>query len=60
MYVPLKKGNLIKQKQEIAASHHPWKSNFFLKLPWFEKMFKNTPSLVMTGTYIQPYITKTD
>ena len=46
---------MIKQKLEIATSHHPWRSitKLFLKLSWLEKMFENTPSWVMTDTYIQ-------
>ena len=51
--VCIQKRGLIKEKLEIAASHQQWKSisKVFFKLSWLEKMFENTPSWVMTGTY---------
>ena len=52
----IQKRDLIKQKLEIAASHHPWERNskLFLKILSLQKTFGNTPSWVMPGTYIQP------
>ena len=34
---------MMKQKTELAGSHHPWKSisELFLKLSWLKKIFEN-------------------
>ena len=47
----IQKWDLIRQKLEIAAGHHPQRSisKLFLKLAKLEKIFENSPSKVMTG-----------
>ena len=49
------KRDLIKQKLEIVSRHDPWWSisKFSLCYHGLKKMFENTRSWVMIGTYIQ-------
>ena len=39
----IQKRDMMKQKTELAGSHHPWRSisELFLKLSWLKKIFEN-------------------